>query len=122
MDKDKGENTHPQKCFQEPGLEAGYSNYTRCWVIYILGRCVFLLTYLVALVITGIFFFQFLSSEKKRYWIIQWLDGGKHILFYSRQEFIFHPQVMPPSFGFEETNNLIVIFLIKKPCSKVLRL
>lgn len=57
MDKDKGENTHLQKCFQEPGLEAGYSNYTRFWVIYILGRRVFLLTYLVALVMIGCFFF-----------------------------------------------------------------
>lgn len=82
MDKDKGENTHLQKCFQEPGLEAGYSNYTRFWVIYILGRRVFLLTYLVALVMIGcFFFFQLLSSEKKRYWIICWLDGGEHILF-----------------------------------------
>lgn len=65
MDKDKGENSHPQKCFQEPGLEAGYTNYTKCWVIYILGRCVFLLTYLVALVMIGIFFSTFIFRKEK---------------------------------------------------------
>lgn len=66
MDKDKGENTHLQKCFQEPGLEAGYSNYTRFWVIYILGRRVFLLTYLVALVMIGIFFFFNFDLQKRK--------------------------------------------------------
>lgn len=66
MDKDKGENTHLQKCFQEPGLEAGYSNYTRFWVIYILGRRVFLLTYLVALVMIGFFFFFSFYLQKRK--------------------------------------------------------
>lgn len=66
MDKDKGENTHLQKCFQEPGLEAGYSNYTRFWVIYNLGRRVFLLTYLVALVMIGFFFFFNFYLQKRK--------------------------------------------------------
>lgn len=46
MDEGKGENSHLQRCFREPGLEAGYSNNMRLGIVYILGGCVFLATYL----------------------------------------------------------------------------
>ena len=51
MDEEKGENSYLQRCFRESGLEDEYIKYVKLWAVYILGRCVFLVTYLVIAIV-----------------------------------------------------------------------